>query len=592
MYSVNQQPVSVLLSWIESGNVAIPEMQRPFVWSTSKVRDLLDSLYRGYPVGYLITWQSPAVPVKGGGAAGFQQLLIDGQQRMTALKAALTGQEVVGKDYRAKRIRICFNPQTEKFETHSPVLAKQPDWISDVHEFLAKDDLFSAVERYMEGNPAADKNQVGRAMQRLYGIRSAQIGIISLSAELDIETVTEIFVRINSKGVPLSSADFVMSKISAYGEQGRTMRKLIDYFAHMARVPSAYDTLRHDEAFSGTPHWKEIIWLRNETEDLYDPNYVDLIRVASMLAFRRARLSSVVSELSGLNPDTHSFDADRAPAAYDALETALRRSVREYDFKQFLLVIRSAGFVDPQLITSQNAMNFAYALFLMLRDEGLPDPEVRRITRRWFALIMLTGRSSGSFETTFDSDLQRIKRRGAARVLEELEASELSDSFWTHGLPQQLVTSNVNNPQFRTFLAAQVKAGAHGFLSAHTLVKDMIELRGDIHHLVPKEYLKTHGVNDTRDYNQVANFALTETAVNIRIGKRAPVDYLAEVHSQVASGTHTLGEVASREALEANFAENAIPTTLETTTADSFESFLDDRRALMAQMMRTYYEAL
>lgn len=592
MYAVNQQPVSVLLSWIESGNIAIPEMQRPFVWSTSKVRDLLDSLYRGFPVGYIITWQSPAVPVKGGGTAGFQQLLIDGQQRMTALKSALTGQEVVGKDYKLKRIQICFNPQTEKFETLTPVLDKQKEWISDVHEFLAKDDLFTAVERYMEKNPEADRAQVGKAMQRLYNIKNAPIGIISLDATLDIETVTEIFVRINSKGVPLSSADFVMSKISAFGEQGRTMRKLIDYFAHLVRLPSAYDVLRQDTEFVDTPHWKEIVWLKDETEDLYDPDYVDLIRVASMLGFRRSRLSMVVSELSGLDPETHTFDAGRAPAAFDTLETALRRVVREYDYKQFLMVIRSAGFVDPGLITSKNAINFAYALFLMLREAGTPDAEVRRITRRWFAMMMLTGRSSGSFETTFESDLQRIRRHGAAKVLEELEQSELSDSFWNHGLPQALTSSSSVNPQFRTFLAAQVKSGALGFLSMHTSVKDMVEVRGDIHHLVPKEYLKTNGVNNTRDYNQVANYALTETAINVRIGKRSPADYLAEVDAQINGGAKTLGEITTVEGLQKNFAENAIPESLRTTTAETFESFLEERRVLMAQILKEYYASL
>ena len=591
-YSVNQQPVSVLLGWIDSGNVAIPEMQRPFVWTSQKVRDLLDSLYRGFPVGYLITWQSQHVPVRGGGTAGFNQILIDGQQRMTALRAALAGHEVVDKDYRRKRIAIAFNPRTERFETLTPVYRRNPEWINDVHEFMVQDDVFTAVDRYMDENPEADRSHIGRSFQKLYGIKSAQIGIISLSQTLDIETVTEIFVRINSKGVPLSSADFVMSKMSAYGEQGRNLRKLIDYFAHLIRVPSGYEILKNDVEFAHTPYWQAISWLKDENEDFYDPGYIDIIRVAAMVGFQRGRISAVVGELSGLNPETRKLDPELIPVAFNKLEKALGRVVRKYDFQQFVMTLKSTGFIDRSLLTSTNAVNFSYALFLILREQQISDPEVRRITRRWFVMMMLTGRSSGSFETVFESDLERISRRGAAAVLQEIEDAELSDSFWTHGLPQALTSSSINNPQFRTFLAAQVKQGARGFLSLHTSVQAMVEGRGDIHHLVPKEYLRAQGIRETRDYNQVANYALTETAVNIRISKRSPEDYMGEVRRQIQDGQASLGEILHEADLDANLAANAVPRTLESTTSESYEEFLSARRRLMADYLRDYYTAL
>ena len=302
-YTVSQQSVSVILGWIESDNIAIPEMQRPFVWNSTKVRDLMDSLYKGFPVGYLITWQSQAVPVKGGGHAGFQQILIDGQQRTTALRAAVAGEPVINKRFQKKRVIISFNPQTEEFETATPVIAKQPEWMYDIHQFLASDDVFTALDEYMQANPEANRKIVGNSLQKLLGIKNAPIGIISLSNELDIETVTEIFVRINSKGVPLSSSDFVMSKISAHGEQGRNLRKAIDYFAHLSVNPQAYEDLLHDDEFATTDFWSTMRWLKNDTEDLYDPSYVDIIRVASMVAYRRGRISHVVRELSGLNPE-------------------------------------------------------------------------------------------------------------------------------------------------------------------------------------------------------------------------------------------------------------------------------------------------
>lgn len=109
-YKVMQSAVSQLLEDVRRDHIAIPELQRPFVWDSVKVRDLLDSLYKGYPVGYLITWQSVGANLKGGQVAAHQQILIDGQQRVTALRAAVAGLPVVDKQYKPVRIRIAFNP--------------------------------------------------------------------------------------------------------------------------------------------------------------------------------------------------------------------------------------------------------------------------------------------------------------------------------------------------------------------------------------------------------------------------------------------------------------------------------------------------
>lgn len=591
-YSVNNHSVSVILGWIDSDNIAIPEMQRPFVWNSTKVRDLMDSLYQGYPVGYLITWQSQAVPVKGGGHAGFQQILIDGQQRTTALRAAVAGEPVINKQFQKKRIVISFNPQTEQFETATPVIAKQPEWIYDIHPLMTASSTYRAVNEYLAKNPDADEDAVADAFDRLRAIKDAQLGVISLSSDLDIETVTEIFIRINSKGVPLSSADFVMSKISSQSEQGRNLRKAIDYFAHLSVSPQAYEELALDEDFTATQFWDTMQWLRDDTEDLYDPSYVDIIRVASMVAFRRGRISYVVRELSGLDPETRKFDAARIPIAYDKFEEALHQFMREYNFKKFLTIVQSAGFIERRLFSSVNAVNFAYALFLIMRESGASDSEVNSVVRRWLVMALLTGRASGSFETEFERDLDRIDRLGAARALAEIEESELTDAFWEFSLPSRLISSSVSNPQYLAFLAALIKTHARGFLSRLVTVQTLVELQGDIHHLVPKDYLRKNGVNDKRDYNQVANYALTETAVNIRIGNRPPAEYLDEIQRQIDAQVPTLGEIRTPEELEATFAENAIPVSLKETTFENYDQFLEDRRKLMAQKLKEYYFSL
>jgi len=593
-YGVSQQPVSQLLTAVESGQIAIPELQRPFVWKSPKVRDLLDSLYQGYPVGYLITWQSIGAALKGGAAAGFQQILIDGQQRVTALRAAVLGQPVIDERYRKVRIVIAFNPLTEKFETATPVIRKNPEWIADVSEFFGATGTYRLITDYLQRNPHADPALVEASFQRLADIKTAPIGIINLADDLDVEEVSEIFIRINSEGVRLSNADFAMSKIATYGERGRNLRKLIDYFANLAVAPHAYDDIaENDRDFAATPYLAAIEWLRRDSDDLYDPAYGDLIRVAGLVGFSQGRAASIVNELSGRDPETRSIDEARIPAAYDRLEGALLEIVKKFNFENFLMTIKSAGFIAPRMISSRNALNFAYALYLRLRADGtISEGERKRIVRRWFVLSLLTGRSAGSFETAWQLDIRRIAQLGPAEHLAQLEAAELTDGFWEVGLPNALDTTSTSSPFFQTYLAAQVTSGARGFLSKHITVKEMTEHFGDIHHIVPKDYLQRHGYPDRGDYNQVANFALTETSINISISNDPPAGYLARIDAQLGSGVLGLGELIDPADLERNLAENSIPAFIREVDAARYPEFLAERRRLMSATIRRYYENL
>lgn len=593
-YTVNQLPVSTLLAQVQGDQIAIPELQRPFVWDSIKVRDLLDSLYRGFPVGYLITWQSVGAHLKGGETAAFQQILIDGQQRVTALRAAVAGLPVMTKRYQQKRIVIAFNPITEEFATVTPVLRKDPQWIHDISEVFGTAASFRIVNNYLAQNKDVDQDLAAENIGRLAEIRNAQIGVIALSDDLDVETVSEIFIRINSKGVPLSSADFAMSKIATYGERGRNLRKLIDYFCHLVVAPHAYsDIAENDTEFAATPYLQKIAWLQNESEDLYDPGYGDLIRVAGLVGFSRGKASSIVSELSGRDPETRKVNEDRIPAAYDRLEAALAEMTSKYQFENFLMTIKSAGFVSPKLINSKNALNFAYALYLRLRQEaGMSEGERKRVTRRWFVMSMLTGRHSGSFESIWEQDMRRISRHGAAAYLQQLEETELTYAFWTARLPADLETTSTKSPYFQTFIASQVASGARGFLSKSITVATMQEHSGDLHHVVPKNYLIKSGLTDRNEYNQVANYALTETAINIAIQDAPPEDYLARVQAQTSNGVLDLGEIVKSEDLERNLAENALPSSLDSVTAESYAEFLTERRRLMACAIREYYVTL
>src|SRR5437867_9392571 len=152
-YSVTPHPIDTLLTWVKSGEIAIPEIQRPFVWDSTQVRNLLDSLYQGYPIGYLIDWRNPTVKLKDGTPSAGKRILIDGQQRVTALMAALLGMEVLTKDYETVRIRIAFHPQQERFEVANPAIRKDVAWIEDVAEvFAPSTSVFQLVGNYCTKN--------------------------------------------------------------------------------------------------------------------------------------------------------------------------------------------------------------------------------------------------------------------------------------------------------------------------------------------------------------------------------------------------------------------------------------------------------
>lgn len=590
-YSVTQSAVTQLLADVKGNRIAIPELQRPFVWDSVKVRDLMDSLYKGYPVGYLITWQSVGAKLKGGDIAAHQQILIDGQQRITALRAAVAGLPVINKRYKAVRIVIAFNPITEEFETLTPVISRNSQWISDISAYFSSPSPLSFARKYLDANPDVDQEKFEASLARLEGIKNAQIGIISLADNLEVETVSEIFIRINSKGVPLSSADFAMSKIATYGERGRNLRKLIDYFCHLSVAPHAFNDISdNDHEFAATSFLKEISWLKNEAEDLYDPEYGDVIRISGLVGFSRGKASSIVSELSGRDPETRRVDESRIPIAFDHLESALLRIVNQYNFENFLMTMKSAGFISSSMVHSKNALNFAYALYLTLReDNSIKEGERKRIVRRWFVMSMLTGRHSGSFESTWEQDIRRISEQGAGPYLAQIEESELSESFWSVTLPANLETTSTISPFFQVYLAAQVTNHSRGFLSKSISVATMIEHSGDIHHIVPKDYLKKNGFPDRGDYNQVANFALTETSINVSIGNKPPTKYFEEIYRQIDSGALTLGEITSAEDLAKNLSENAIPENIAEVTATTYKEFLADRRKLMAATIRDYY---
>ena len=419
-FSLNQTPISTILAWVESGAIAIPEIQRPFVWMSWQVRDLMDSLYQGYPVGYIITWQNPDVKLKDGSTSQGKRILIDGQQRITALRAAISGLDVIDKKYKKKRIAISFNPLTEEFRTRTVSTIRGKEWISDIAEVMVNGyDTLTFVEEYAEKNPSLTRQEVNTRLNRLIQIKNKQIGEIQLSPSLDINIVNEIFVRINASGVNLSNADFAMSKIAVYenepgDEMGMKLRKFIDYFAHLSVAPEQFDIIKeNDTEFAKTDYFTKISWLKNETDDLYDPSYNDIIRVVGLTQFARGKLGDIVALLSGRNFETRQDEKEIADESFRKLEKGLYQFTNENKFKHFMQnILRGSGYDEASMLIARNAVNYAYAMYLRLFDISENHAEANSLVRRLLAISLLTGRHSGSFETKFEQDIKRIQNPG------------------------------------------------------------------------------------------------------------------------------------------------------------------------------------
>lgn len=599
-YTVTQYSVSSILGYIEAGDIAIPEIQRPFVWKGRQVRDLVDSLYNGYPTGYLIIWQNPDVKLKDGRDAVGKKVLIDGQQRITALMTAIAGYKILTEDYEEKTIRIAFNPLArggeERFAVTTPAHENSSFWIPDISEvFKTSFSTRKFINKYLEDNPQADEDQVDQAISQLLGIKSCQIGAILLVPQLDISEVTEIFVRINSQGKRLNEADFAMSKIAAdekYG--GNALRKAVDYFCHLAVEPGFYGQLANgDKEFMTTDYAAKLRWLKDDHEDIYDPDYNDMLRVSFMHMFGRGKLGDLVSLLSGRDFVDRTFKEEIAEDSFTKLTAGVKNFMNQYNFEQFALAIKSAGFISSKLLNSQMTLDFAYTLFLLLQQSNeIPKIEIKRYIQKWFVLSTLTSRYIGSPESQMDRDLRGIAAKGFKAFLVENENALLSDAFWNVGLVQNLETSSISSPFLNTYLAAQVFFGDRSLLSNSSKVTDLITVAGDIHHIFPKEYLKQSGITDKSRYNQVANYAFLDTGVNISIGKSAPHEYFSAALAQCESGTIEVGTITDVEDFWANLKTNCIPNDIVSMSAEDYPVFLQKRRAMMAAKIRDFYYSL
>jgi hypothetical protein len=603
-YDVEKISLKNLLSDIEQDRISMPEIQRPFVWDSTKVRDLIDSIFRGFPIGYIIISIDPEMIQKDGTKADGKTSIIDGQQRITALRASILGEEVINKFYKPIRIKIAYNPFADtdsgenKFETLTPAIEKSPKWIPDISEVLngSRSQVNAIIEAYAKNNSDKNRDEIEKKIEELESLKDQEIGYIRLlSKELTIDEVADIFERINSKGVPLNQADFTMSKLASDKDNGSVVRKLIDYTSRLAKDPEYFRHIsENDPSFKETGLLDRIAWLKDDRNNIFDPDYNDIIRTSFTYSFMRGKLADLVSLLSGRNFEARTYEVAIAEDTILKLKSAVLDFVKENNFTDFLQIIESTGFIDNKMIGSKNALNYAYVVYLLMKRDGNNPSIIKKVVSRWFVMSILTGRYSSSPETIIDRDVKDIDRSGVESVLQQIEASDLSDQFWNVALVNDFDKASLQHPYINTFFAAQVYFGDKGFLSDVTL-RSIRDIKGDIHHTFPYEYLKKNGKSDRIEYNQIANFAYMEKSTNIQIGKMNPSEYMAIVIGQAKSGklgSKPIGKITDYTLLEENLKQNCIPEGFQDMIVHDFDRYLALRRKLMVAKIEKYYKSL
>ena len=571
-----------LLEQIKTGQIGLPDIQRPFVWKNVKVRDLLDSMYRGYPVGYLLLWQTGVEPSHR--TIGGEQkqvapslVIVDGQQRLTSLFAVFTGEEVVRSDFARERIRIAFNPLTSRFDVASAATNNDRSFIPDVTPLLSgQQSLFAVFNEYIarlesaREVTASDRKVVEDALTRLQGLSAFPLTALQLSSTVEEEDVAEVFVRVNSKGKPLNQADFILTLMSVFWDEGRTA---LEEFARRSKQPDTAESSPFNHFIEPTPD--------------------RLLRVGVGLAFRRARLEYVYSILRGKDPDTGVFSNDLRDQQFKRLRAAQERALNLTHWHGFLQCLTQAGYRNRRMVNSETALFFAYTLYLIGRTELKVEAKpLRTAIAQWFFMSSLTGRYTGSPESAMESDLAMIRSADTAEsfltALQKACDIALTSDFWTVTLPNELATSTARSPSLTAYHAAQVLLLAP-VLFSDTKISDWLDpfvnpsKSIERHHLFPKAYLAKLGVTARTSTNQIANYAYVEWTDNLKIGAASPEEYLPAFDAAMRESGH------SDASVEGMYELHALPGGWQTM---AYEDFLRERRQRMAELIRRGFERI
>ncbi|WP_304131499.1 GmrSD restriction endonuclease domain-containing protein [Mesonia mobilis] len=567
-----------LIQNIDMGTIGLPDIQRPFVWKDTKVRDLFDSMYKGYPVGYFLFWANAYTREnKGIGTNGKQKtpdlLIVDGQQRLTSLFAVTRAQEIIRENFNKEHIVISFKPLEEKFEIPDAASKRSPEYFQNISDiFNPNANLFSLTNNFITKLQQARElsneeiNTIQNNIQKLKNLENYPFSALELDASITEEQVADVFVRINSQGKKLNMADFILTLMSVFWDDGR---KEIEDFCGASRTPDKTKATSYNY--------------------IIEPRPDQMLRVAVGLGFHRARLQYVYSILRGKDLKTGEFSNERRDTQFEQLKKAQKATLDVQNFHDFLKAIHLAGFIKGDYISSNNNLLYSYVFFLIGREQyQVKLHDLKNLIAKWFFMCTLTKRYTGSPETRMEIDLAKLRNvendRDFIEVLNDIIQTAITEDFWTTILPMDgLATSSSTSPALYSYYAALNILEAKGLFS-NLRVNDLLQqgIRSkksalERHHLFPKAYLQKQGYDQTKR-NQIANYALVEWDDNISISKKAP-----EVYSPLYKKRF------SDQELEKMYFWHALPEKWESM---DYNDFLVERRNKIAAVIKAAYDKL
>lgn len=578
--------VEDLLSDVKNGRIGLPDLQRPFVWKDNKVRELLDSMMKGYPIGYIMLWASPE-DYENTGYIGkndkiYKQpddLVIDGQQRLTALLAAMYGVTIKDKDYKERIIRISFNPLTREFDVWTPAFERNPEWISEISSVFMADQEHNIsklrkayIRTVNEGRVKNGESEltddeediVEQNINDLLNLNIYSLPTLKINSKADEEDVADIFVRVNSGGQNLTEKNFIETLIAVYDN---AVHDKINKFCAESRIPA-----------NGTS-FNQILQV--------DPSH--LIRMAVGVGFRRARLRYAYMLLRGKDLKTGEITQDVRQDNLRIFKEALDEVTNLNNWHAFMNIFASAGYLKGNLVASSNAVVFSYVLYLIGKyDYKVPSLKLQKIICKWIFMSTITGFYTGSTESEVEKQFADLRDVSSAdefvAYLNAVIANKFTDDYFEYSLPAELNSSSATSPAWYGYIAAINVLGTPMLFSTAPLSQYFVlgtsgdKNSVDKHHIFPKHYLEKIGYSNDRDRNQIANFTYLDYATNIDISDNPPIEYVGRYREK-------LGE----EGYKLACAQNALPENFEQL---SYPEFLNKRRLLMAQIVKKAYNDL
>lgn len=572
--------VQGLIKYIEMGDIGLPDIQRPFVWSGAKVRDLFDSMYRGFPVGYLLFWDNNSVAgARGIGLGGKphtvpNRLIVDGQQRLTSLFAVIRGRRVIDSNYREVKLEIAFRPRDGRFDVADAAIRRDPEFIPDISATWGAGSSYSVIQDFLAklGEKRDIEPDERRAIisnvERLYDLQDYPFTALEIAESVSEEQVADIFVRINSQGVKLNQSDFILTLMSVFWDKGRAD---LEHFCRASRIPSTGEASPFNHFLKPEPD--------------------QLLRASVALGFKRARLEHVYSILRGKDLDSGLVSVANRDRQFEVLRDAQTKVLDLLSWHEWWKVALQAGFLDASMISSETNLVYSYAMFLVGRHEyGADWYELRRLMARWLFMNAVTARYSGSAETIMESDLNRLRGAGTLEefrgLINQQVDDTLTDDFWSITLPNSLATAGARSPYFFAYEAALNLLDARALFSQDKVaalkapgikaVKSPLER----HHLFPRAHLQRLGIESIIDVNQVANMAIVGWEVNGQISDEAPADYWPVWVAKYGKGP---------DEVERMRYWHALPVQWHTM---GYEDFLGARRQAMARVIKDGFERL